>query len=64
MTDLTEANLEKILGTLSANARALNPYVIIVPPQLYVTAGRLAFFQRPVRKVAGARKRKLALYWR
>ena len=64
MTDLSEANLEKILSTLSANARALNPYVIIVPPQLYATAGRMAFYQRPVRKTNGARKRKLALYWR
>lgn len=64
MTDLTEANLERILSTLSANARALNPYVIIVPPQMYVTAGHMAFFQKPMRKVSGARKRKLALYWR
>ena len=64
MTDLNEANIEKVLTALHANARALNPYVIIVPREMYVTAGHMAFYQRPMRKVSGARKRKLALYWR
>jgi len=64
MTELTEEKLTEIVRSLHANARALNPYFIVVPPQLFVTAGRMVFFKPPIRKVSGARKRKRALYWR
>lgn len=61
---LSEEKMEELMRALHANARAINPYVIVIPPQMWVTAGHMAFYQRPVRKIAGARKRKLALYWR
>lgn len=64
MTELTEEKLTEIARSLHANARALNPYVIVVPPQLFVTAGRMLHLKPPIRKVSGARKRKRALHWR
>lgn len=62
MTDLTEEKLEEVFVSLIG--RDLHPYYIVVPPQMFTTAGRLLYYKLPIRKVSGARKRKRALYWR
>lgn len=56
---LTLEHIEQLIQRMSAP-----PTHIAVSESFYRHASRLAYWKPPVRKVAGMRKRKQALYWR
>ena len=70
MTALTEESLEQAIMKLSGMVEdvekkiSLRPSHIIVPPNLLKQAYKIMYYRPPIKRVSGARKRKLALYWR
>jgi hypothetical protein len=70
MTDLSEKSLDDVLVKLAnilenqADRITARPSHLIVQPNILRQALKILYYKPPIRRVSGARKRKLALYWR
>ena len=70
MSDLTQDSLERTLADLvdmiakKEEQIAMRPTHIIVPQSMLKQALKVMYYKPPIRRASGARKRKLALYWR
>ncbi len=70
MTELTEDSLAEVLQRLTLQIEDLESRLaarqshLLVPPSMLKQALKIMYYKPPIRRVSGARKRKLALYWR
>jgi phage major head subunit gpT-like protein len=70
MQELTEDSLTEVLQRLADQVAAVEdrlavqPTHLLVPPSMLKRALKIMYYKPPIRRVSGARKRKLALYWR
>jgi len=70
MSEPTQQSLEQTLADMAnmlddvAERISMRPTHLIVPPSMLKQALKVMYYKRPIRRVSGARKRKLALYWR
>jgi phage major head subunit gpT-like protein len=70
MTEPTEDSLTEMLERLADQVAAvedrlaMQPTHLLAPPSMLKQALKVLYYKPPIRRVSGARKRKLALYWR